>query len=208
MRRAALVLLVLSACGPKYGRRVPDSLLEKLPYESRIELLEAENDLALAIDRVDESENEIHRTRESLRRAKDRLKAAENEVGEANDAVSKEVAILAVAEGEARVAFLRARQEVNVESLQISKLSLRCAHARFELARLNVARKAKVEGAESLSVPDFESQIKSCEDEVADRKTAMKDQTQAVAAAKEAWDKEKQALAKKTFDARASPYVE
>ena len=44
-----VLLLLAAACGPRYGLRVPDELVKKLPYESRIELLESENDLALAI---------------------------------------------------------------------------------------------------------------------------------------------------------------
>ena len=34
-------LLPAVACGPKYGHRVPNELVQKLPYEIRIELLEA-----------------------------------------------------------------------------------------------------------------------------------------------------------------------
>ena len=46
---SSLVLLA-SGCGL---RRVPMDVLEKLPYEAKIELLEAENDLALAVDRLE-----------------------------------------------------------------------------------------------------------------------------------------------------------
>ena len=47
MTRLLLALALTSlalGCGIK---RVPDAVLERLPYEVRIELLEAENDLAL-----------------------------------------------------------------------------------------------------------------------------------------------------------------
>lgn len=208
MKRALALLLALAACGPRYGKRVPNELVERLPYESRIELLEAENDLALAIDRLDEAHAEILRTRDALRRAKSRLAAAEDEVGAADDAVSREVAGLAVAEAEARVTWLRARQEVNARTEEVAALALRCAHARFEQARLNVARKAKVEGSESLDPAAFEAQIKACDAEVVELRNEMKDQTAGAAAAKDAWEKQKSALARKTFDARASPYVE
>ncbi len=203
-----LLLLVSCACGPKYGKRVPNELLQKLPYETRIELLEAENELALAIDRVDEAQAEIQRTRDALRRAKDRLEAAEEEVDKADDATSKAVAELAVAEAESRVEYLRARQRVNVEREQVEQLALRCAHARFEEARLLLARKAKVEGSESLAPEDFQAQTKACEAELAERRAALKEVESGLAAAKDGWEKQREALAKKTFDARASPYVE
>jgi hypothetical protein len=205
----ALLALLASACGPRYALRVPNDVVKNLPFETRIELLEAENELAIAIDRRDEAANEILRARDHLRRAKDRLDAAEDEVDNAEDAVSEEIAALALAEAEARVTWLRAQQEVNVRKLDIEELSLRCAVARYEQSRLEAARKTKVEGSEHLDPKAFEEQVKSCDDEVAELRAELKADEQAEAdAAKAAWDKEKSALAKKTFDARASPYVE
>lgn len=202
------LLFIPASCGPRYGMRVPKALVAKLPYESRIELLEAENEFAVAIDRVDESESEILRAREALRRAKSRLSAAHREVGDAEDAAGKEVAKLAVEEGEARVEFLHRRQRLNVEEKEIQQLSLRCAFARFELARLTVARKAKVQGSEKYAPADYEKQVKACDADVAEaRKDTQKLQTK-LAEARQAWDGHREALAKKTFDARASPYVE
>lgn len=54
MKRPLLLSLTLltAACGPSYGMRVPDSLVKKLPYETRIELLEAENDLGLLAEEI------------------------------------------------------------------------------------------------------------------------------------------------------------
>jgi hypothetical protein len=203
----ALTFLALAAggCGAK---RVPNDVLEKLPYESRIELLEAENELALAVDHLDESHNEVLRTREAIQRAKDRRSSAKSEVGDAKDAVSKEVAELAVEEADARVEYLRARQKVNAANEDLQGVELRCARERFELARVTVARRAKVKGAEGLTPEKFEKQVKSCEADVADRRKEMKETIQSAELAKVAWEKRKTVLAKKTFDARASPYVE
>lgn len=204
-----LAAVALLACTPKYGQRVPDELVSRLPFETRIELLEAENELAVAIDRRDEAENEISRARDGLRRAKSRLSAAKDEIDRADDAKSTEIALLAVEEASFRVEFLRAQQEVNVAKLELERLSLRCAMAKFELARLTAARKAKVEGAEALDAAEFEAQTQSCDEEVKTRRAELKtnwvDQAEA---AKAVWETKRTALAKKTFDARASPYVE
>ena len=84
-----LILAVLaSGCGI---RHVPLKVLEQLPYEAKIELLEAENDLALAVDRLDEAQSEVSRTTDLIRRAKDRESDADDEVGNAADATAKEV---------------------------------------------------------------------------------------------------------------------
>lgn len=211
MKRAlgySLLLMMGVGCGPRYGRRVPSELVEKLTYESRIELLEAENELAVAIDRVDEAEAELLRTRTALRRAKDRRSAAEDEVGNAADDSSREVAQLAVEEARTGVDFLRARQGLNVKSEELEQLGLRCAHARFEQSRLAAARKSKVSGSEVLAPEVFADQVKACEAELAEQRKVLKDERTAVAAVKDTWEQHRAALAKKTFDARASPYVE
>ncbi|WP_375771145.1 hypothetical protein NR798_09675 [Archangium gephyra] len=210
MKRTVLPLLLLlaAACGPRYGMRVPDKLVAKLPYETRIELLESENDLALAIDKVDEAGNEILRARESLRRAKSREQAAEDEEKRAPDAASREVAKLAIDEARARVEYLRAKQRLNVALRDVEELATRCAFARFELARLQAARKAKVEGSEKLDPKKYEAQVSGCEAEEKAERGGLAADTAQEKTAREAWEVKKAALAKKTFDARASPYVE
>jgi hypothetical protein len=210
MKRYLLLTLPLfaTACGAGYGKRVPDALVKKLPYETRIELLESENDLALAIDRVDEADSEVNRARDNIRRAKSRQSAAEDEEDRAPDASSKEVAQLAIDESKARVTYLRAHQRLNVGLREVEQLALRCAFARFELARLTAARKAKVEGSERLEPKDFEQQVSQCEAAVKEERAGLAGDTKEAQTAKEAWEAKKAALAKKTFDARASPYVE
>ena len=209
VKRVLPVLLLLAAgCGPRYGLRVPDALVTKLPYESRIELLESENDLALAIDRVDEASNEILRTRDALRRAKTRQAAAQDEEKRAPDATSREVAQLAIEEARARVEYLRAKQRLNVAKQEVEALALRCAFARFELARLEATRKAKVEGSEKLEPKKYEGQLSECEAAVKEGQATLEADSAQEKTAREGWEVKKSALAKKTFDARASPYVE
>jgi hypothetical protein len=205
---AAASALLLCACGPRYAKKVPSEMVAKLPYEVRIELLEAENDLGVAVDLRDEAESEVLRTRNAIRRARDRKTAAEREVGEANDAVSKEVAKLAVDEAGARIEYLRARQDVNVAAQERDELALQCAWAKYELAKLNAARKAKVEGAEKLPLKEFEEQPKQCQAEVVNKQLRVTQENKRAETARAEWDARKTALARKTFDARASPYVE
>ncbi len=200
----AVILLLTAGC----LRRVPDNVIDQLPYEARIELLEAENDLALAFDRLDESHNEVLRTRELIRRAKDRLKAADREVSNAADALSREVAELALTEGDARVEYLKARQRLNVMEENLASMFLRCAYTRFEQSRLLAARKAKLKGSESLDPADFENDVKVCDAKHAEARESMKESESEATTLRSSWDATKEKLAKKTFDARASPFVE
>ncbi|HEY8210285.1 MAG TPA: hypothetical protein VIG99_22530, partial [Myxococcaceae bacterium] len=179
---------LLAACGPRYSRKVPSELVTKLPYEVRIELLEAENDLGVAVDQRDEAESQVLRTRNAIRRARDRKSTAEREVGEAHDAVSREVAKLAVDEAGARIEYLRARQEVNVVSQDRDELALQCAWARYELAKLNAARKAKVEGAEKLPLKDFEEQPKQCQAEVVNKQLRVTQENKRAETVRTDWE--------------------
>lgn len=198
-------VLLSTGCGL---RRVPLKVLDLLPYEAKIELLEAENDLALAVDRLDEARAEVARARDQIRRGKDRYSAARDEVSAASDENSKVVAELAVTESDKRVEWLRAKQKVNVREEDLAVQNLTCAEARYEVARLTAARKAKLEGSETLEPEKFEAQLKECEADYA----ALKEKAKEVGAEAETmradWDQARAALAKKTFDARASPFVE
>lgn len=207
MRNLLLVvaLAALGACGVK---RVPQTILENLPYEAKIELLESENDLALAVDRLDEARAEVARTREQIRRAKDRYSAAKSEVSAAADALSKEVAELAVVESDARVEWLRARQRVNVREESLADQNMTCALARHEQSRLTAARKAKLEGSEDYDPAVFDLQVKDCDADYAALKEKLKETNTEADAVRAEWEKARSALAKKTFDARASPFVE
>ena len=120
MKRIVLLTLpLLAACGPRYGMRVPDSMEKKLPYEARIELLEAENDLALSIDKVDVADNEIGRARDNIRRARSRQDAAEDEVDRATDEVPREVAKLAIAGKEILYGLVTHFQPLEMDDAQI-----------------------------------------------------------------------------------------
>lgn len=198
-------LVALSGCGVK---RVPQTILDKLPYEAKIELLESENDLAVAVDRLDEARAEVGRTRDQIRRAKERYSAAKSEVSAAQDALSREVAELAVIEADARVEWLRARQRVNVREESLADQSLTCAMARYEQSRLTSARKAKLEGSEDYDPAVFDQQVKDCDADYTALKEKLKETSTEADAVRAEWEKARAALAKKTFDARASPYVE
>lgn len=205
--RPALFLLALTVmgCGVK---RVPQSILDKLPYEAKIELLESENDLALAVDRLDEAHAEVGRTRDQIRRAKDRYSAAKRETSAAQDALSREVAELAVVEADARVEWLRAKQRVNVREESLAEQNMTCAQTRYEQTRLAAARKAKLEGSEDYDPAVFEQQVKDCDADYTALREKLKETNTEADGVRSEWEKARAALAKKTFDARASPFVE
>ena len=187
-------LLLAAGCGGKYGRKVPDDMVNKLTYENKIDLVEAEN--------------EILRTRDQIRRAKKSESLAGDEIGQAKDQPTKDVALLARDEAQARVQYLRAKQDLNTRNRTLDELNRTCAVARYQLARLTAVRKVKVPGSERYDPREFEVQVKQCEAELADKKKASKPEQERMEKARAEWEKKRDVLARKTFDARASPFVE
>ena len=187
-------LLLLAGCGGKYGRTVPDDMVNKLTYEDKVDLVEAEN--------------EILRTRDQIRRAKKSESLASGEIGQAKDQPTKDLAVLARDEAQARVEYLRAKQDLNVKNRELDELGRTCAITRYQAARLTAVRKVKVPGSERYDPKDFDKQVKQCEGELADRKKGAQPQRERMEKARAEWEKKRDVVARKTFDARASPFVE
>ena len=111
-------------------------------------------------------------------------------------------------EAQARVEYLRARQDWNVKNRELDELNRTCAITRYQSARLTAVRKVKVPGSERYDPKDFERQVKQCEGELADRKKGAQPQRERMEKARAEWEKKRDVVARKTFDARASPFVE
>lgn len=208
MNRLALIAalaLLASACSVK---RVPASMLAQLPYESRIELLEAENALAVAMDRVDEARAERARLRRAIQRTEALLGTAETERDSAKDPALREVASLAVSEARARRDHQRALRAWRGAQLEVETLALRCASLRFEESRLKIVRELKVAGSEALSPEDFRRQTAGCEEDEKESRAALAKEEAPVKAALAAWEQQRDALAGRTYETRASVYVE
>ncbi len=204
---ALALLLCCAGCG-RYAVRVPSSVVEGFTDEARLALLDAENGLAAALDKLDEAQGEVRRTREALRRAASQLKAGEAEVGATGDDRSRAVAELAVAEVEARLAWLRATQVRNVSRKELATLGVECASARFELAKAEIAQRMKLAGAQDLDAAQLLEQAKACEAELAGRRGEQKEQVAEVDATREQWEARKAVLAERTADGPASMFVE
>ena len=142
-------------------------MVGQLPYENKIDLLEAENDLFIAYDQVDETENEVARTRDQIRRAKRAEGLASDEVGQAKDPASRKwPSSRWRRSGPHRVPPCPADPER--ANREVEEVARQCAIARYQLARLLAVRKAKIKGSEGYKPEDFERQVKTCDAEVAD----------------------------------------
>lgn len=159
---AGTLVWLVAACGPSVSLRVQDRSLKDLPLESRLDLLDAENDLFAAIDRRDDAEQVIDDAKVAFHRADQRVSEEEHNLDQARDrkdTAGIDVGKLAVTEAKAHRRVQDWQVDLARDALDVEDARLLVAQARFERAKAEVARKAKTPGAAELKLKDFDRQV-------------------------------------------------
>lgn len=186
-----LPLVLLVGCVPGRGQRVPEEMLARIPFAGRVELLDAEDELALAQQRVEEAARDEAKLKEEIRSAESHLSRAE---AAADRQKSPKLEELAVNEARARLKYLYARDDAEQRNRKAAELQLQCARARLELARVKVVQKVKVKGAEQLPLESFEKQVDRCSAQLEERHVELRTQQAKMRAARSDWESRKLAL--------------
>lgn len=210
MRYALTVTLALALAGCGL-LRVDEAAVGRLPLEAKLDLIEAENDLFIAIDAVDEAANKVLETREDY-------KNADNRIGEAKEALKNaelakdpkliEIGRLSVQESKDRQQFLSAWEDVMWAMLDVEKAKLDLAKGRYEKTRAQSVKKANVEGAQKIKVEDFDRQVQKLEAAVKSETARAQARNTAAEKVRGTWYATRRVLAGKTGGAQGSPWVE
>jgi hypothetical protein len=214
--RAARVSLVVSvalaaACGPSVSLRVEQRSLQQLPLESRLDLLDAENDLFSAVDRRDDAEQAVEDARTAVRRANDRIHEEEHALDRAEDTHDKQgvvVGKLAVEEAKVRRDFLETQVDVARAHLRVEEARLLAAEGRFERSKAEVAKKAKTAGSADLKLKDFDDQVKALEANVAKVQKEYEGEQKDSEKSRQKWLVLSRQLSQLTGGAQGSAWVE
>ncbi|MBI5544003.1 MAG: hypothetical protein HY901_08960 [Deltaproteobacteria bacterium] len=210
MRLALAIALALLTCGCGI-KRVDEAAVARLPLESKLDLIEAENDLFIAVDSVDEAANRVLETREDYRNADQRISEAKEALAtaeSANDPKLVEIGKLSVQESKERKEFLSAWEDVMWAMLDVEKAKLDLAKARYERSRAQAVKKANVEGAQKIKVDDFDKQVAELEAAVKKETAAAQSQNANAEKVRGTWYATRRVLAAKTGGAQGSPWVE
>jgi len=200
--------LLLSGCGLL---RVEERAVALLPLESKLDLIEAENDLFIAIDAVDEAANRVNETKDDYRNAGNRIaeaKEALNQAELAKDPKLIEVGKLSVQESNDRQAFLSYWVDVMWALLDVEKAKLELARGRYERTRAQAVKKANVSGAQKIKMEDFDKQVASLEADVKALTAKATSRNAAAEKVRGTWYATRRVLAQKTGGAQGSPWVE
>lgn len=210
-RPLAALALCAAACAGPVSTRVKPALVQALPVESRIELLDAENALFAAVDAQDAARDaleEAERQAEQAGANVDEARAQRKHAREAHDAAAESVADLAITEAEARAQFLKVQRKVLRAGLKRADAELDAARGRYELAKAREVKRVALQGTESLKLEAYEAQVQRLDERVkavAGDEEAVRADAQAK---KKEWDQAREQLARATGGAQGSAFVE
>lgn len=209
--RAAVGLLALAALSGCGHSRVGEKSFAALPLESKLHLIEAENDLFVAVDAVDEASIRVRDTREEYEKSDERVRAAKEAMKLAEGAKDRtylEIAQLSFQESKERRAWLGAWLEVQRKLLEAEKAKLELARGRFERTKVQIAKGAHVAGAQKVATADSDPRIAKLEADAKRATDRAQKEAESAEKAKSVWSATRRALSKKTGGGQGSPWVE
>jgi hypothetical protein len=210
-RKAAVGLLALAALSGCGHARVSEKSLAALPLEAKLGLIEAENDLFIAIDAVDEMANRVLETRDEYRRSDARIREAKETLklaGASSDKNHLEIARLSLQESKERQAWLDVWLSVQWSLLDAEKAKLELARARYEQVQAQAVKKANVVGAEKIRLADFDRRVAELEAVAKKAAERAERESQTAEKVKSRWSATRHTLAQKTGGGQGSAWVE
>lgn len=193
-RRSAVLLalaLTMTGCAGnkasrQVGKRVDAQLVAELPAEARRWAYEAENEIIIALDRLDARRNEHAEAKGDLALGEKALDTAKTR------GTGEEPA-------KARIDWLEERVDAAEVEVEAAELSVFCARTNLELTRAKAAVRFGLPVEEGF-VEGFEKEYLACAEDEEEAKKEVLEAGAAVAKAKEAWRKARIEFAQKSQD--------
>ncbi len=166
---------------------VDGDVIRYFPPEGRRWTYEAENEVIIALDRMDAARDHLQEIDTKIDDMDDAY-AAVNERGGAG----REVA-------EAKMDWLKLRRDSAYADLGAAEINVLCARARLELTKAQLAVRFDLPVEEDYVEP-FEDQHEDCEEDLASARTRQEEVFQEVLKAKDNWRNVRSSYAQKSGD--------
>ncbi|MCA9665865.1 MAG: hypothetical protein KC503_09765 [Myxococcales bacterium] len=146
---ASLSLLVLSAagCGSSLSYTIDKKQLREASRRGQLWVYDAENEIVVALDRLDEAKDELHTVRLRIKKAERTIRRAEK--GGKGSAVRV---------AEAWLVHLESLEDWAKLNVRLHRFGLRVARAAVELAKAQVIQREDLLGGKNFNVKDFKVQ--------------------------------------------------
>ena len=186
----AMLALVSSGCatvgGSLFGRR--------LPYEARVYLLDAEEDLMTSRARADQADRDLYRAKQALSEAEKRYESL------------RESPLKPEAKSQVKLAQAQVTREQR--QLELLDAATACAERRYAAARARAEVKFKVEGADDGEATRLEERAATCAQKLDKRELALAEAEEQLARARAEQDRASQAAAAKAPLDHPRPWIE
>lgn len=145
---AALASLsTLAACGSSLSYTIDKSRLREASRRGRLWVYDAENEIVVALDRLDEAKDELRKVRLRIKKAERAIERAEKRGRRSGVQVA-----------EAWLVHLESLEDWAKLNVRLHRFGLRVARAAVELAKAQVIQREDLLGGKDFNVKDFQAQ--------------------------------------------------
>lgn len=156
--RAALgcVALVFAGvgCGGGLSYTVKDSYLKDMSRQGQLWVFDAENEIVVALDKLDEAKDQLVEIRRRIKKAQKAVEKAEKKGNR-----------LAVEVAETWLAYLESMEEWAEENIDLHRFGILVARAAVELAKAQVINREDLLGGKDFDMKDYQQQYSELTDE-------------------------------------------
>jgi chromosome segregation ATPase len=145
---SALLSLALGGCGgASLSHTIDEDKLKEASRQGLIWIYDAENEIVVALDRLDEGKDDLRRVRLRLREAEEMLEAAEAKKSR-----------LGVEMAESWIKYLERLEDWAEENIDSLKIGIVVAQATVELAKAQVINREDLLGGKGFSIKVYQHQ--------------------------------------------------
>jgi len=157
-----LTALLAAGCGGGLSHTVKDSYLKEMSRQGQLWIFDAENEIVVALDKLDEA-------KDTMLGIKRRIKEAQKGV----DRAEKRGSRLGVEVAEAWLAHLESLEEWAEDNIDLRRFDILVARATVELAKAQVINREDLLGGKGFDMKDYQEQYNRLRDEFNAMKTKV-----------------------------------
>jgi hypothetical protein len=209
MRAAALLVAVVLGGG--CAKRVDRDLLRDLTVESKLVLFEAENEVSIALDEVEQLTRQIRDTRAQVKEIdvlKNEADADADRARARKDEKAVEVAKRAYDILDLKRRYVEQRVRVLKAKLAAQDKLVRVSYAKYELAKAKLVKKNNVRGADKIELADYESQVDKVVEKAREAAASVDEAEKEAAAKKQEWVAARNQLESSAGGGASSPWAD
>ena len=190
-RRIGVLALAggLVACGGSLSHTVDQSQLRDMSRQGQLWIYDAENEIVVALDRLDEARDDLATTRERIKLARHAIEQAEKKKGRA-----------AVDVAEGWLVHLEALEEWAAQNIKVERYGILVARAAVEHAKAQVIQREDLLGGKDFAVKDFQDQYDELKDIYDKRMKRVQDLRRSARRKEERWWRLRQRYVAQTGD--------